>query len=1358
MKSLNILHNNIEETEVLISTSNLGSGLGCLVVVHVSSLDLDESLNLAKKLKALLPDSEIIGTTVSGVVYNGKIYPDGDLISIFKFENSRIFTRIFSTTDIEPSEISEIIAFDCQEHDPAIAFLYLEDTHYKSCRIIDRLNEKELNVPFIGGGSGTYGMDGSITSFVFNHEQSAESGILYALISSEFVLAYTNAVIGHDCVSDVHTITKVTDCLIEEINGTNALDWVSKQLALPELGEGRIYNGTHEAELLLYFPFVLEEENGASRFYHANPEDSTIKLYHSTVEVGQQFRLAYSNPLKSVDEWQKVCYDLQTISSEALFCYSCVFRRQYLQNLAKWEMIPFTESGICGAFMMGEFGTKNNKIHFFHGSCMFLSLAQQENYIDIDLTAFDSISGLHANKEFIDNFLQTQIDNSDITKDNFYKALLKSESRSKSRVMSSNISGAKTMTQFLQEQAKKQYKKICFVSVAPPVKDSDSITENRIAFRNETIRKTLSIIDSTFPSMDLSLYIYSDTSFFITSENPVRDAEFIEAIQTLYTECKQLEADEMKLNFAITISGVRVHELEEKVLHLDCKSEEGRFVICDISNDDNSLLQKEFELVAELNQIIKNDKVIPYFQGIYDNSENRFYCYESLMRLQNSKGKILFPGDFMDISKKYNLYEALSMCMVCRVLEIFAEREEIITMNVSIIDICSEKFNEEIFKRLSQAKNPERFIFELVETEKFSESAELRDFICKVRSYGSKIAIDDFGSGYSNFIEIGNLDIDFIKINGTLTERLDKDSSYNNILDSIFYLGNKLNVKLIAECVETAAMQKSIISAGIQYSQGYFFSKPMSLDELFIVSAENSPSNSSEKDNEEKSVSHLFNGKLSPKRQMQFFLLGGIIATLLAIISSFIYVSSTNRQVSEMSDLFLIELASGMAEKISIIISDAEFTLETGQVLMSDVASGRDETLEILEMMTKTSNFDNMYISFDDQTPIDYRQNMLGIENHELSSIENSQEVQILSPIYDTESGNDLILIKAPVFKYGMNYAEIYGSYNLDDFSSIFNLQSFGGDAFYHLCEVDGTPILLSGDSDNMFTGGDMYEFIGSLDIQNGHTKESIQEDMVNGETVLLKYNVNKEERTAVMLPIPNTPWCIVSIILDEVALNMASEINSDTLTFSMIVILSFSVYFTVILLISRRHQKELMKALKSSSELATSLQTSIETDPLTRTLSRATATEKITSTINKITDPPQTHALILLDVDNFKMINDVYGHNIGDIYLQEFSSAVKSRLRSGDILGRLGGDEFVILLSNTGEEKNVRIVVQRIIDSVNNIEIPDVSLDQVSVSAGIAMIPVDGTAFDDLSIKADKALYRAKHSGKNAFRFHSEL
>jgi diguanylate cyclase (GGDEF)-like protein len=131
-------------------------------------------------------------------------------------------------------------------------------------------------------------------------------------------------------------------------------------------------------------------------------------------------------------------------------------------------------------------------------------------------------------------------------------------------------------------------------------------------------------------------------------------------------------------------------------------------------------------------------------------------------------------------------------------------------------------------------------------------------------------------------------------------------------------------------------------------------------------------------------------------------------------------------------------------------------------------------------------------------------------------------------------------------------------------------------------------------------------------------------------------------------------------------------------------------------------------------------------------------------------------HAVIMLDVDDFKSINDTYGHSQGDAALICVSKQLQRLFRSSDIVGRVGGDEFLILMKNIPDKKTLLEKLHSIVSAFCEIKLDDASC-RVNSSIGVSIYPSDGITFAELFKKADMALYLSKQNGKNQFSLYSD-
>jgi len=129
--------------------------------------------------------------------------------------------------------------------------------------------------------------------------------------------------------------------------------------------------------------------------------------------------------------------------------------------------------------------------------------------------------------------------------------------------------------------------------------------------------------------------------------------------------------------------------------------------------------------------------------------------------------------------------------------------------------------------------------------------------------------------------------------------------------------------------------------------------------------------------------------------------------------------------------------------------------------------------------------------------------------------------------------------------------------------------------------------------------------------------------------------------------------------------------------------------------------------------------------------------------------------AVMFIDLDGFKAVNDTYGHEFGDVVLRTTASRIKAVIREIDTVARIGGDEFVIIMSSVPDSDIVQRIAVNLIEQISQL----IQIDQIEVSVGasvgIALYPDDGTTADELIRQADKAMYQVKNSGKNNFGFH---
>lgn len=237
--------------------------------------------------------------------------------------------------------------------------------------------------------------------------------------------------------------------------------------------------------------------------------------------------------------------------------------------------------------------------------------------------------------------------------------------------------------------------------------------------------------------------------------------------------------------------------------------------------------------VKKIKTALNEDRFQPFYQPIFNNHTQKIEKYECLIRLIDTNGDVISPFHFLEISKRAKYYHQLTKLMVEKSIKTFKDRSEEFSMNLAAGDIENSEVRAFILEKLHEnQETAKRMVFELLEDESFKSFDILKNFISKVKSYGVQIAIDDFGSGYSNFTRLMDFEPDLVKIDGSLIKNITKDTFSDNIVSTIFSFAKKSQLKTVAEFVADEEIYKHVKAIGIDYCQGYYFSAPLSIDEL----------------------------------------------------------------------------------------------------------------------------------------------------------------------------------------------------------------------------------------------------------------------------------------------------------------------------------------------------------------------------------------------------------------------------------------------------------------------------------------------------------------------------------------------
>jgi diguanylate cyclase (GGDEF)-like protein len=248
--------------------------------------------------------------------------------------------------------------------------------------------------------------------------------------------------------------------------------------------------------------------------------------------------------------------------------------------------------------------------------------------------------------------------------------------------------------------------------------------------------------------------------------------------------------------------------------------------------DDSLSLHTEVESnlyrIRLIKDAIKRDAVVPFFQPILNLHSKQINRYECLMRILDVDGTPIPPIAFLQVAKESHLYDDLTRIIIDKSIRRFRDEESEFSINLSVLDILDEGVTQYLFQKLEE--NPgvaNRMILEILESEGVENYDAVKAFVCKAQEWGCKVAIDDFGSGYSSLQHVLELNADLLKIDGSLIRELHKNSTVQLLVSAIMEFVRGVGIHSVtAEFVHSQEVLEIVEAKGIDYAQGFHIGKP----------------------------------------------------------------------------------------------------------------------------------------------------------------------------------------------------------------------------------------------------------------------------------------------------------------------------------------------------------------------------------------------------------------------------------------------------------------------------------------------------------------------------------------------------
>ncbi|MFQ3573996.1 MAG: EAL domain-containing protein, partial [Thermodesulfovibrionales bacterium] len=252
-------------------------------------------------------------------------------------------------------------------------------------------------------------------------------------------------------------------------------------------------------------------------------------------------------------------------------------------------------------------------------------------------------------------------------------------------------------------------------------------------------------------------------------------------------------------------------------------------------HEDDSYIKSASSSLEEKQMIIQameEDRFIPYFQPILDLKTNTIHHYEALARLIDQYDNVLLPSSFVFTAEKYGLIAGIDKIIAYKTMQIQAELKRLgrvvsFSINLSGKYLGDEAMLNYLKESLEDTKaDPENIVFELTETAAIEDFSSAIRFFKELKKIGCKFSLDDFGVGFTSFVHIIEMEVDFIKIDGSFVRNIETSTRNRLLVKTISDLAKGLKIKTIAEYADKEVTVQILRELGVDYAQGFYIGKP----------------------------------------------------------------------------------------------------------------------------------------------------------------------------------------------------------------------------------------------------------------------------------------------------------------------------------------------------------------------------------------------------------------------------------------------------------------------------------------------------------------------------------------------------
>ncbi|MCU7931422.1 MAG: EAL domain-containing protein [Candidatus Thiodiazotropha sp. (ex Codakia rugifera)] len=264
--------------------------------------------------------------------------------------------------------------------------------------------------------------------------------------------------------------------------------------------------------------------------------------------------------------------------------------------------------------------------------------------------------------------------------------------------------------------------------------------------------------------------------------------------------------------------------------------ERGKNQIIVYEQNDIELLRRRNEMkwIGRVENAIREDRFqlhCQYIKGLKGGYESH---YEILLRMLDDEDVLVLPGQFLPAAEKYHLMPEIDSWVVKqtvdKLLVVIDEQQRMpcnIAINLSGQSLSSESFHDYLYQQVQRlGTNAKHLCFEITESAAIANLSHVSQLISSIKALGCRFSLDDFGTGLSSFAYLQNLDVDFLKIDGSFVQKIESDPVAKTMVSAINQVGHAMGLNTIAEFVENQSILEQLMEMDVDFAQGFGIAKP----------------------------------------------------------------------------------------------------------------------------------------------------------------------------------------------------------------------------------------------------------------------------------------------------------------------------------------------------------------------------------------------------------------------------------------------------------------------------------------------------------------------------------------------------